>query len=91
MPTNMIAVRRKIMVSKSLLLLLAMSGPSGAQSNKTPLKHGVKEVQVPFASLKPVATLKVGANADWVVVTEDAVWVAGTNPYSVWHRLDHRS
>jgi streptogramin lyase len=45
----------------------------------------VKGVQVPFASLKPSATLKIGGTADWVLVTDDAVWVAGTKPYSVQH------
>jgi len=50
----------------------------------------VKEFQVPFASLKPAATLKIGANADWVVVTKDAVWVGGTNPFSV-QRIDPRT
>jgi virginiamycin B lyase len=35
--------------------------------------------------LKPSATLKIGWTADWVLVTDDAVWVAGTKPYSVQH------
>jgi streptogramin lyase len=47
----------------------------------------VKEVQVPFASLKPSATIKIGGTADWVLITDDAVWVASTNPYAV-HRID---
>jgi DNA-binding beta-propeller fold protein YncE len=47
----------------------------------------VKEVQVPFASLKPVATFKVGGTADWVLVTSEAVWVAATKPNSV-QRID---
>ncbi len=46
-------------------------------------KPGVKEVQVSFASLKPSATIKIGETADWVLVTEDAVWVASTKPYAV--------
>jgi len=50
-------------------------------------KRGVKEVQVPFASIKPSATIKVGKTADWVLVTDDAVWVASTKPYAV-HRID---
>ena len=32
---------------------------------------GVKEVQVPFESLKPSATFKIGKTADWVLVTDD--------------------
>jgi YVTN family beta-propeller protein len=46
-------------------------------------KPGVKEVQVSFASLKPSATIKIGKTADWVLVTEDAVWVASTKPNAV--------
>jgi hypothetical protein len=68
----------------TLLFLLATSGAIAAQSASAP-KPGVKGVQVPFASLKPSATLKIGGTADWVLVTDDAVWVAGTKPYSVQH------
>ena len=46
-------------------------------------KPGVKEVQVSFASLRPTATIKIGGTADWVLVTDDAVWVASTKPYAV--------
>jgi virginiamycin B lyase len=46
-------------------------------------KPGVKEVQGSFASLKPSATIKIGETADWVLVTEDAVWVSSTKPYAV--------
>jgi len=66
------------------LFLLATSGAIAAQSANAP-KLGVKGVQVPFASLKPSTTLKIGGTADWVLVTDDAVWVAGTKPYSVQH------
>jgi streptogramin lyase len=70
----------------TLLLLLATSGATSAQSANAS-KPGVKNVQAPFASLKPSTTFKVGGTADWVLVTDDAVWVAGTKPYSV-QRLD---
>jgi virginiamycin B lyase len=50
-------------------------------------KPGVKEVQVPFQSLKSSATFKIGKTADWVLVTDDAVWVGGSKPYSV-QRID---
>jgi len=50
-------------------------------------KPGIKEVQVPFADLKPVATIKIGGTADWVLITDDAVWVASTKPYAV-QRID---
>ncbi len=72
------------------LLLLAALGSVLAQDPATDMqvrRPGVKEVQVPFASLRPSATFKIGGTADWVLVTEDAVWVAGTKPYSV-QRID---
>lgn|SRR5262249_40535672 len=50
-------------------------------------KPGVKEVQVPVSSLRPAATIKAGRTADWVLVTENAVWVATTKPDAV-QRID---
>jgi virginiamycin B lyase len=46
-------------------------------------KPGIKEVQVPYSSLKPSVTIKIGGTADWVLVTENAVWVASTKPYDI--------
>lgn len=51
------------------------------------VRPGVKEVQRPFAELKPPATFKIGGSADWVLVANEAVWVAGAKPYSV-QRID---
>lgn len=48
---------------------------------------GVKEIQVPFQSLKPSATFKIGKTADWVLITDSAVWVGGSKPYSL-QRID---
>ncbi len=48
---------------------------------------GIPAIQVPFSSLKPSATFKVGGTADWVQVTESAVWVAAAKPFSV-QRID---
>lgn len=79
----MSAIRLNIALP-TLFFLLATSGAIAAQSANAP-KPGVKGVQVPFTSLKPAATLKIGGTADWVLVTDDAVWVAGTKPYSVQH------
>jgi virginiamycin B lyase len=53
-------------------------------------RPGVKEVQTPFAVLRPSATFKIGGTADWVLVTGDAVWVAGSKPYSV-QRIDPKT
>lgn len=69
-----------------LLLLIATCGTAPAQNSSAKSnvpKPGVKEVQVPFASLKPSATIKVGGTADWVLISDDAVWVASTNPDAV--------
>ena len=77
--------------NKLLIFLLTTCGAAIAQSSgkvsSIPQPAGVKEVQVPFASLKPSATIKVGGTADWVLVTDDAVWLASTKPYSV-QRVD---
>jgi virginiamycin B lyase len=77
---------------KPKLLLIALTAgqvvlaqTSGTGSDVP--KPGVKEVQVPFASLKPTATFKVGGTADWVLVTNDAIWVAATKPNSL-QRID---
>lgn len=58
-----------------------------AQQNSEKPKTGIPAVQVSFESLKPSATFKVGATADWVLVSDGAVWVAGSGPYSV-QRID---
>jgi virginiamycin B lyase len=75
---------------KILLVVLAACYVAAAQTSATESnvpRPGVKEVQVPFVSLKPSATIKVGGTADWVLITDDAVWVASTKLYAV-HRID---
>jgi streptogramin lyase len=78
---------------KAALVLVALASAFGTALPQTPsgkanvARPRVKEVQVPFASLKPSATIKVGGTADWVLVTDDAVWLASTKPYSV-QRVD---
>src|SRR6185295_13434199 len=44
----------------------------------------------PIAELKPAAVVHLGATADWVAITEDAVWVGSTGPFAV-HRIDPRT
>jgi virginiamycin B lyase len=74
-------------MSRSLLLLLiATYGIVSAQNAGTGWnvpKPGIKEVQALFSSTKPTATIRVGGTADWVLVTDNAVWVASTKPYAV--------
>jgi virginiamycin B lyase len=79
----MFAIRRDIALP-ILLFLLARIGAVATQPANAP-KPGVKGLQVPFAALKSSARLRIGGTADWVLVTGDAVWVAGTKPYSVQH------
>jgi virginiamycin B lyase len=86
-PAQMIAIRSNCILAATtlLIILLAASGTTVAQTPSAESnmpKPGVKEVQVPFASLKPTATIKVGGTADWVLITDDAVWVASTKPYA---------
>jgi virginiamycin B lyase len=71
-----------LIITVSLALLMQASG-AGRKIHQP----GVKEVQVPFQSLKPSATFKIGKTADWVLVTDDAVWVGGSKPNAV-QRID---
>lgn len=69
-----------------LVFLLASVAIAGAQSflgASSISKPGIKEVQLPYSSIKPTATITVGGTADWVLVTENAVWVASTKPFAV--------
>jgi virginiamycin B lyase len=80
---------------KALLLLVMtmMAAQARAQDSASDAKvarPGVKEFQVPFASLKPEAVFKIGEVADWVQITDDAVWVASSKPASV-HRIDPKT
>ncbi len=75
---------------KLLAFLLASATIAAAQGSSAVSnmpKPGIKEVQVPFAYVKPTATINVGGTADWVLITEEAVWVASTKPYAV-QRID---
>jgi hypothetical protein len=79
-----------------MLVLMAMpiSAPPGTSQDLAPDRKiappGVKEFQVPFTSIKPEAIFKIGEDADWVQITDDAVWVASSKPASV-HRIDPKT
>lgn len=85
----MITGRGKALLTKFEFVLLltvivgtgAAAQSAGSQANIP--KPGIKDAQVPFASLKPTASIQIGGTADWVLVTDDAVWVASTKPYAV--------
>jgi virginiamycin B lyase len=69
------------------LVAFSVAPVFAAQQDAPKVKPGIPAVQAPFASLKPSVTLKIGATADWVLITGDAVWVTGSKPYSV-QRID---
>jgi virginiamycin B lyase len=41
----------------------------------------------PIQELTPAATIHLGKTADWVAITDDAVWAAAAGPFAV-HRID---
>lgn len=78
----------KLLLAFLLAACIILTEPSvRGQSIQRP---GIRDVQIPFASVQPSGTFKIGKTADWVLVTGDAVWVAGTKPYSV-QRIDPRT
>ena len=77
---------KRIAIAGLLFIGLAAPATPSIQKAVRP-KPGVADVQVPFGWLKPSATFKIGGTADWVLVTDDAVWVKRTKPYSV-QRID---
>lgn len=55
-----------------------------------PAKTGAPGIVVrPFGELRPQASWKLGATADWVEITKDAVWVGQSGPDAV-ARIDPR-
>jgi virginiamycin B lyase len=80
-----IMLRPKLLLIAAAAFLVQPAHASGA--DRKTQQPGVREVQVPFPSLKPSATFKIGKTADWVLVADDAVWVGGSKPYSV-QRID---
>ena len=73
-----------------VLLSTALGGALAQNADQPAPKPGVKEVQVSYSSLKLSATLRLGATADWVLVTDDAVWATSTKPFALW-RIDPRT
>ncbi len=88
------ADRASVVKTISLFLLAMFAVQSGVGQNSGAIGKvvppEVRKVQLPFASLKPAATFKIGENADWVQVMDDAVWVASSKPASV-HRINPRT
>src|SRR6267143_599129 len=76
----------RIAIAGLLVVCLTVAAVTTQKKTVQP-KPGVTEVQVPFTSLHPSAALKIGRTADWVLVTDDAIWVTSTKPYSL-QRID---
>jgi virginiamycin B lyase len=72
--------------SAAILALTTGFAPPAAQS--------AAEIALPpprsISELAPAATIRVGKTADWVAITDDAVWVASTGPFAV-HRIDPKT
>jgi hypothetical protein len=87
-------IRRLGAKAMPFLVGMVISATLGRTQDTVPdgriARPGVKQFQVPFASLKPEATFKIGKDADWVLITDDAVWVGSSNPASV-HRIDPKT
>jgi streptogramin lyase len=66
-----------------------MRFPSGAAALLAlfPLLSAHAQVQRPIGGLKPTAVLALGKTADWVAISDDAVWVGSTGPNAL-HRID---
>lgn len=65
----------------AVMLAVAVSGASPVP------KPGVPAVQRPAATLKPAATIALGGRPDWMVVTDDAIWVQNGRMRTI-HRID---
>lgn len=76
----------KLLIRTLTAMYVIAASPASNAGRKIP-QPGVKEAQVPFQSLRPSATFKIGKTADWVLVTDNAIWVGGSKPYSV-QRID---
>ena len=66
-------------------LLLAFAAGIAALSMARACIGGVRSEKI--SELTPTATLHLGKTADWVVSTDDAVWIGSTGPFAV-HRID---
>jgi virginiamycin B lyase len=81
----------KISLFLAVAILSASPGVTqDSAANREIARPGIPEVQRPFVDLTPAAVFKIGENADWVQITDDAVWVASSKPASV-HRIDPKN
>jgi YVTN family beta-propeller protein len=66
--------RRLVRKASLIVAAVAILARVGATQDSAPARKierpGVKEFQVPFTSLKPEVTFKIGEDADWVQITD---------------------
>jgi virginiamycin B lyase len=86
---GLVMAKATLLLMTTLILARAGTAQDSASDWKM-ARPGVKEFQVPFASLKAEAIFKIGEDADWVQITDDAVWVTSSKPASV-HRIDPKT
>src|SRR6185437_12316057 len=77
------ATSRAAAAALVLLSLIPMALGNAAADVPAALRH-------PISELTPVARIHLGKTADWVAMTDDAVWVATTGPEGV-AQIDPRS
>ena len=88
-------VRQQCFRYGSAFALSAVLGATGAAAQSAPLAAERAKVanvtankaRTPIENLKISMTLRLGKTADWVAITDDAVWVGSTGPYAV-HDID---
>ena len=80
MPKNSLSTFPVITALTIASLLAAFARVVPGQQNQPQVAAAV---QSPFNELKVSAQFKIGKNADWVAITADSVWVAGTDPYTI--------
>ncbi len=70
---------------RAVLLLLTL--PFVCLAVEESVEPGVKEVPRPITDLTPAAVIELGGKPDWMVVTDNAVWVSNSPAHRV-HRID---
>jgi len=75
------------LASGLLLLLLASPTVFPQGGEKKIVRPGVQQVQRPYSELRHTASFQIGGTADWVAITSDGVWVAGSKPFTL-RRID---
>lgn len=69
------------LMSSNVVILAIIAIVAGSDDSAARELSGVASRLI--AELTPVATIKLGKTADWVAITDDAVWVGTTGPNAV--------